>query len=132
MDVLKWAITFLTVLGLSNHFIEFFCQVWWWFPLPFVRNTVIVHILGRNVLRYLIHLYHVFLATLLKKRSLSDLDRDIFGYFNIRCLQLSTWGLLVAAFAISWEVNLAIRQEIWVSEKVTFNVFIQITLLSEC
>ena len=131
MDILKWAVTLLAMLGLSYHFIEFFCQVWRWFSRPFTCKTVIVHILWANVLRHLIHRYHVCLASLLKKWRLGNFLGDIFRDFNVRCLKLSACGILMGTF-VSWEVNLAIWLEIWASEKVTFDVFIQITLLSEC
>jgi len=132
MDVLKWAVTVLTMLGLSYHFIEFFCQVCRWFSTPFASKTIIVHILWANVFTFLIHCYHVSLATLLKKWRLSDLFGGIFRDFNVWCFKLSACGLLKGTFNIWWEVNLVIRQEIWASEKVTFDVFVKITLLSEC
>lgn len=130
MDILKWAVTVLTMLGLGYHFIEFFCQVCW-FSRPFVRKTIIVHIRA-NVFRNLFNCDHFSLATFLKKWRLTDLFVDIFRGVHVRDFKLSTCGLLNGTFDIWWEVNLVIWLEMWAAEKMTFDMFIQITLLSEC
>jgi len=108
MDILKWAVTLLAMLGLIYHFIEFLSQVCWWFSRPFASKTVIVHILWANLLWYLFHCYHVSLDSLLKKWRLSILLGDFFGDLYVGCLKLSACGILMGTFAISWEVNFAI------------------------